>query len=789
MDNADNHSSRLSFLFQVIAILLLAMIMRTISLSGMPLFTDEGHHIARAHLIAMGDLFAGFEHNKWLYTAVLALFRPLGPEGFMVARLLSALYGVASTAGCIALGVSIGSRRAGLLSGLLYAVVPMAVFHERQALVDPQLTTLTLFGTLLALHLARRPRVWVGGLLCLTLSAAYLTKATALSFFTLPFLAILFWSPGLLDGLKSALIAGVAVFAAREARDQVVALAARTNLTLLTSHQVTSENTALTSLLTPETEAKVLSDLDTYWMMLLKYVGWGGIVLAALAVLWIVLSDRRRAFLFLAIPALAFVFPFFLVERPTLGGRLPTRYLLYTVPALTTLLALSFATAYTQIARRRAWAASGVGILALALVLGPMLRFDTILFARPQEAPLTPGDRSAYPFNTARDAHKIAGMVLDLWNEGDRQPVHVVISAVDADTYRAYIGTRVGSLYTVANHNPELTPSLITWLADGERVFFIENRRMAPLHESAFGAQLKVLYEQPTDWGPVRLLEVTGLGVEGRQADEVYKQLAAEPLYMVEDYDTLAAVLTEETRTEANTILVFPADLTWMLDERTPMTVDPLSIPFWPPGEKRVQAELEKLDLGNGPTPIEVILVDEAHADPARAVSLALNHTFYQTGSEWYGLLHRLSYVGGPAAPALEPLDLQFEGGISLVRAAILDQKASPGGVVRVALTWQTPVVVQDSYTIFTHIVDNDGTLWAQYDSIPGGGLLPMTSWVPGEPVDDRFAIRLPPDLPAGTYTVRIGIYRPDNGLRLRVIAGSDVGPDYANLAQIVVAD
>ena len=72
----------------------------------------------------------------------------------------------------------------------------------------------------------------------------------------------------------------------------------------------------------------------------------------------------------------------------------------------------------------------------------------------------------------------------------------------------------------------------------------------------------------------------------------------------------------------------------------------------------------------------EVILVDEANTDPARAISLALNHTFYRTGSEWYGLLHRLSYIGGPAAPALEPLDLQFEGGISLVRAAVLDRQA-----------------------------------------------------------------------------------------------------------------
>jgi hypothetical protein len=296
-----------------------------------------------------------------------------------------------------------------------------------------------------------------------------------------------------------------------------------------------------------------------------------------------------------------------------------------------------------------------------------------------------------------------------------------------------------------------------------------------------------MLYEQQTEWGPVRLLQVTGLGIEGPQASGIYKQLAPDPLKMTSDYDSLAAALAQEAST--HTILVFPADHASVLDERVPMAVARLSIPFWPPTSDRVQAELQKLDLEASSTPIEVILVDEANTDPTRAILLALNSTFYRTGSEWYGLLHRLSYVGGPAAPALEPLDIQFEGGISLTRTAILDQEATPGGVVRVALRWQTPVTIQDSYAVFTHIVGADETLWAQYDSIPGGGLLPMTSWLPGELVDDRFAIRLPPDLPAGAYTVRVGIYHPDNGLRLRVIAGSDTGPDYVNLTQVVVAD
>jgi hypothetical protein len=296
-----------------------------------------------------------------------------------------------------------------------------------------------------------------------------------------------------------------------------------------------------------------------------------------------------------------------------------------------------------------------------------------------------------------------------------------------------------------------------------------------------------MLHEQPTAWGPVRLLQATKLGVEGPQADEIYKQLAPDPSSLAEDYDTLAAALAQ--RSSSDTILVFPAAQTGVLEARLQTPVEGLSLPFWPPTDDRVRGELQKLDLGPDPTPIDVILIDETHTDPTRAVSLALDSTFYQMGSEWYGLLHHLSYVGGPAAPESEPTDIQFEGGISLTRAAILDREARPGGVVRMVLTWQTPVVVQDSYAVFTHLVGEDGTLWAQYDSIPGGGLLPMTSWQPGELINDRFAIQLPPDMPAGIYTMSIGIYHPANGLRLRVLAGSNTGPDYADLTEVIVAE
>lgn len=146
--------SLLPFTTAAVGILLGAWLLRLLNLLSMPLFGDEALHILRAHRIAAGDLFEGIERGKWLYTAILATFRPLGSEGSFIARWLSALCGVVTTAACVGLARRFGPSVGGLLSGAIYALLPMAVFVERQALVDPMLTA---FATLAGLRLSTMP--------------------------------------------------------------------------------------------------------------------------------------------------------------------------------------------------------------------------------------------------------------------------------------------------------------------------------------------------------------------------------------------------------------------------------------------------------------------------------------------------------------------------------------------------------------------------------------------------------------------------------------------------------
>ncbi len=69
----------------------------------------------------------------------------------------------------------------------------------------------------------------------------------------------------------------------------------------------------------------------------------------------------------------------------------------------------------------------------------------------------------------------------------------------------------------------------------------------------------------------------------------------------------------------------------------------------------------------------------------------------------------------------------------------------------------------------------------AQRDAEPADNLRPTTSWKKGEQVQDNYGIAIPPDLPAGSYTLEIGMYEGD---RRAQIAGAG---DHLNLGQVRV--
>jgi hypothetical protein len=121
---------------------------------------------------------------------------------------------------------------------------------------------------------------------------------------------------------------------------------------------------------------------------------------------------------------------------------------------------------------------------------------------------------------------------------------------------------------------------------------------------------------------------------------------------------------------------------------------------------------------------------------------------------------------GPPAAPQY-PIQAQFGDGILLLGADLPKQTFHPGETLVYTLHWQALDTIRRDYTVFNHLLDAEGNMQAQQDSMPQENRYPTSMWDAGEIVMDRHAIPLPPDLEPGKYTLRIGLYEPETGQRL----------------------
>ncbi|TEU14591.1 MAG: hypothetical protein E3J21_15400 [Anaerolineales bacterium] len=113
-----------------------------------------------------------------------------------------------------------------------------------------------------------------------------------------------------------------------------------------------------------------------------------------------------------------------------------------------------------------------------------------------------------------------------------------------------------------------------------------------------------------------------------------------------------------------------------------------------------------------------------------------------------------------------------FGDSISLLGYDLDPAATKPGDVIRLKLYWQAREPVGEDYTVFVHVVGEDGRLWGQHDGQPEGGFYPTCFWDEGEVIVDEHEIVLRPDTPPGEYQIVTGLYRLANGERLALDTG-----------------
>jgi len=127
-----------------------------------------------------------------------------------------------------------------------------------------------------------------------------------------------------------------------------------------------------------------------------------------------------------------------------------------------------------------------------------------------------------------------------------------------------------------------------------------------------------------------------------------------------------------------------------------------------------------------------------------------------------------------PVAAPQEQLEIHFQDeSFSLMGFSLPRDPIQPGHDLVLTLFWQARGPALRPYTVFNHLLDDQGVLVAQRDGWPQNGSWPPTCWRSADIIVDTYAIPLPEDLPAGQYDLLTGLYDAQTGKRLPLAAGS----------------
>lgn len=96
------------------------------------------------------------------------------------------------------------------------------------------------------------------------------------------------------------------------------------------------------------------------------------------------------------------------------------------------------------------------------------------------------------------------------------------------------------------------------------------------------------------------------------------------------------------------------------------------------------------------------------------------------------------------------------------------------GAELSVTWLWEALGAPAQSYTVFVHLVGQDGRLLAQHDGVPVWGTRPTTTWQRGELVLDRHALTVPALSGPETGALIVGLYASETVERAPLADGGD---------------
>lgn len=759
-------TSRLRFLFVSAGILCLALAVRLTDLYNIPISFDEGDHLIWAQRFSTGDTtYPIFMDGKFLLGVTLAQFKVLGPSPLWLARAVVGLLSIGSCAACIAMGKLVGAPKVGMLAGLLYAVLPQAVFFERQTFADPLMASAGMVAAVLTLMLAKTQGMRFAAPLAAALAASFLFKFLGGLYVIFPACAVLLaprtWKERWQLAARNA-VAGIA--AAALVGVFIVTLRSRLgyNDLKLASQQIGF--IGCPAIVCQRDLAAQLRNLHQFGAGLLNtippYVGWPIALLAIAA--WPLTqlrvnrnaaksNDARGAQASLNVTALAAVgmlVAFAFVAK----GIVPPRYLSFMLGPLCVLAAVGL------IAVPASWAQ---GILLLAITAWPMANSVPLIF-KFEQAALANIDRQTYSAGWVGPGVRDAAFALRNREAASPQPPVVVVGNI----YLHLVGAYFDRMQVDVRESEKATPADIgRWLLDGRAIYFFDDLNTG-------GADLAGLIT--TEIGRYPIAPVQGenvirlrkvIGIDAQLRDRIFANVFVDPRKLPDDYAALAASLTPDSL-----LLAYPPNQTVKLPSARAVGNN------WPLDTNAVANELAAVTAGRAE--ITAVFLEETRGDPDRFIETWLTSHLFRIGETWFGPLRLVEFAGGGQSSQTITVGARFGDAIVLESVEVLDSVAKQGGVFRIRLNWRTLAPVAESFKVFVHVFSGNEIV-AQHDGQPVGELRPTTMWQTGESVADQFAIRLPNVTPPGVYQLRIGLYDLNTQARAPVMFTDGNGGEF----------
>jgi hypothetical protein len=196
---------------------------------------------------------------------------------------------------------------------------------------------------------------------------------------------------------------------------------------------------------------------------------------------------------------------------------------------------------------------------------------------------------------------------------------------------------------------------------------------------------------------------------------------------------------------------------------------------LWPVG--RAFCDVYRMRGGEWGTTPELYDLEIGLYDQARGERLAVHNAAGQRVEFPTPTQVRIAPKRPVAASPQHPLDYRLGEEIALI-GYDLSGPLQSGTSLTVTLYWRAEMPPRGNYTVFVHLLDEDGQQVTQHDGVPRYGRYPTPAWHAGDVVPDEHVLDIPEVLPGGRFTLAVGMYRWETLERLPVTGPEGAFPE-----------